>query len=197
MKWLLWLSILLLPSIALAHPADNICSRWRGRLDPRFDQGGFVGGKFIGTLEICQEPMGRLGFKDFEFYSLWRSYWHERRRLADCFHHMAECRGALNVFQYLRGVPLSFNDGRDDFDVTSEDGPFQTQLDYWNVLPASPIKDIGLWWQQGTVSKAHAFAVARAHLEAAKAGVRTCQLYLSFCSAIQLGNRLSPRQCRR
>lgn len=76
--------LLLVPSVAFAHPVDLPCP-----------QGG----------EACQEPQAHLGLSDPEFFECHREYWHHRRQVNETIRKYSQCIGAVNEQHRLRGWP--------------------------------------------------------------------------------------------
>lgn len=138
-------SVLLVVSFAAAHPADNLCSFYKN--DPKYVQwvfGGMVGGQISREgVEICVHPIENYGFHNFQFFSEAREYWHERRKLNDYTMQLAECRIEVEVRKrnYSMRDGIAFRDG--GHMVTKDQGRFQFNLDYWQIIPADPVREIG------------------------------------------------------
>lgn len=118
MKSKLLFLLLILPSLALAHPVDDPCG-------PGQD-----------TEDGCQPVIAALGLDDPAFFAAHKAYWHSRRLLVtDAIIPYAICVGAVQELEYdLYG--FSFTTGAPNI------------MDYWKVIPAHPELDFpGQVWR--------------------------------------------------
>ena len=110
---ILALLLVLLPTLAHAHPADLQCA-------PGLD-----------SDDHCQPPLHSLGLDDPNVFESHRQYWHCRRFLVT--HEtvaIAECVGAIQSLGALVGI---------NYQPSTDEAAL---LGYWDLIPAHPEFDL-------------------------------------------------------